>query len=236
MYIGDDYVFLLPQYQMALAHSHSMLHIFLARQPIEVRCLDQQIIGHFIVLDSDCEHEVKMGANECLVYLIDPSSVLCEQIRQKYLHSARIVCPDMDEPIKQFLIDSLDCERKLDGSDLFKCMELKYTGDFQEKKDERIQQVIHGVKSGIFLNLEVKEIAGRVYLSESHLSHLFKAETGMNLKNYLLMNKLKVAFERLNAGMNITESAQAANFFDAAHLCNLVKKTTGLNISEIFPS
>ncbi|MDO5696143.1 MAG: helix-turn-helix transcriptional regulator [Eubacteriales bacterium] len=73
-----------------------------------------------------------------------------------------------------------------------------------------------------------------LHLSESRLSHLFKAETGMNLKNYMVMMRMKKAFMLINSGQSFTEAAVNAAFYDSAHLCKVVKKYTGITVSDVF--
>ncbi len=65
-----------------------------------------------------------------------------------------------------------------------------FAGEVQLSKlnlDERILQILHNVDSFKHLGARVSELADKYSYSESYLTHLFKKETGIALKSYLLM-------------------------------------------------
>ena len=49
------------------------------------------------------------------------------------------------------------------------------------------------VKSHVYENISRADAAGMVFLNEEYFSKLFKAETGMTFKDYVLIEKMKMA-------------------------------------------
>lgn len=73
------------------------------------------------------------------------------------------------------------------------------------------------------------------YLSEkcgyeySYLSHLFSAETGSTIEQYIIAQKIEKVKEWLSYGeLSLTEIAWRLGYSSAAHLGNQFKKVTGL--------
>ena len=70
-----------------------------------------------------------------------------------------------------------------------------------------------------------------VFLSSSRLSHLFKEQTGIPLKSYIILHQMERAFDELFAGKNITESSMIAGFDSPSHFASTVKKMMGMTVS-----
>ncbi|MBQ8619575.1 MAG: helix-turn-helix transcriptional regulator [Clostridia bacterium] len=98
--------------------------------------------------------------------------------------------------------------------------------------DERIEQVIEHIISGEWLDCSVREIAAKVYLSESRLTHLFKATAGISLKSYLVIRRLERAYRYITSGGQMTRAAHESGFASSAHLAYTCKKLTGISASD----
>ena len=72
-------------------------------------------------------------------------------------------------------------------------------------------------------------IAAEMGLSESRLTHLFKEETGVSFRRYLLWLRLGDAMARALAGASLTDAAHAAGFADSAHLSRTCREMFGIN-------
>ncbi|MDO5737971.1 MAG: helix-turn-helix transcriptional regulator [Eubacteriales bacterium] len=230
MHFDDNYIAIVPSYNSADFHSHGMLHIFLSDEAIRVKLADRELNNSFIVLDHWIGHQVELPLNS-LFYLIDPSSFLATNLRSKYLQGNEFYTSDL----KLSKLMKSPNERLQIGEESREILTRLGLCHIQTNlRDERIVQLVEAIKSGELLNLEVVDIAKQMHLSASRLSHLFKAETGMNLKNYLLMMQVKQVFILVNNGQSITEAALNAGFYDSTHLCKVVKKYTGITISDVF--
>lgn len=84
--------------------------------------------------------------------------------------------------------------------------------------------------------LSDKEIAKAVFLSESRLTHLFKENTGISLKSYILIRRLEQAYRFVNSGGKVTRVAMESGFASSAHLAYTCKTLTGISITEVLRS
>lgn len=70
-------------------------------------------------------------------------------------------------------------------------------------------------------------------LSIGRFRHLFSSEVGMPFQRYILWCRLRTAFDALIAGYNITRSAHAAGFADAAHFARTIKAMFGIRAGDL---
>ncbi|MEM8907092.1 MAG: helix-turn-helix transcriptional regulator [Bacteroidota bacterium] len=104
--------------------------------------------------------------------------------------------------------------------------------------DERVEQclAIFAQQLMTYENM-LETLTTRVFLSESRLSHLFKANVGVSLKKYLIWCRLKmVAQQILEKGENLSEAAISSGFYDQAHLSKAFKEILGLSPSKVYNS
>lgn len=229
MLFADDYLVLVPSYAETKEHSHSMLHLILSEEEIQLQA-DILYKGEMILLSPFVSHQVRVKPGRTLLFLIDPSSRLGEEIEKKFLQE-KIYCNSLPEKLAPYLKKALEGYLQTIFPDFWTSLGILSK---EEKKDERVDSILDGVKDHSLLFFSLPELADFVYLSESRLTHLFKETTGMSLKNYLLMRRMELAFRLVHEGMTITEAAHMAGFFDSAHLANVVRKTTGISLSEVF--
>ncbi len=101
--------------------------------------------------------------------------------------------------------------------------------------DERIEKVLslfegEGKEDEA---LTLKDLSQGVSLSQSRLAHLFMEETGIPLKSYTVIRKLKKAYDALFNGDNITMAALNAGFNSPSHFAYTNKLMTGMSASGI---
>jgi AraC-like DNA-binding protein len=77
-------------------------------------------------------------------------------------------------------------------------------------------------------NLDARNLAALVHLSESRFTHLFRAQTGLPLSRYLLWSRLLCALEAVAHGANMTLAAHQAGFADLAHMSRTFRETFGV--------
>lgn len=80
----------------------------------------------------------------------------------------------------------------------------------------------------------VASIAAAVSLSPGRFAHLFREQTGLAVRRYLLWLRLRDAIEEVAGGSSLTEAAHAAGFSDAAHLTRTFRRMFGVAPSEAF--
>lgn len=84
--------------------------------------------------------------------------------------------------------------------------------------------------------LLAKELAARVGLSAGRFAHLFREQTGLPVRRYLLWLRLLRAINQLSRIVSLTDAAHEAGFADSAHLTRTFRRMFGITPSEIFRS
>ncbi|UGT92935.1 helix-turn-helix domain-containing protein [Mycobacterium ostraviense] len=77
------------------------------------------------------------------------------------------------------------------------------------------------------------DIAVRIGISTTRLTHLFTAEVGLPLRRYVLWLRLMMALRAVAAGDDLTTAAHAAGFADSAHLTRTSRAMFGLAPSSL---
>lgn len=94
------------------------------------------------------------------------------------------------------------------------------------KLDERITQCIRLINTSE--SVALSELARACSLSLSRLSHLFKAETGITLRQYAQHRKMIGSIHGLHNNMNYTHAAFHGGFSDQPHFNNVFKRMFGI--------
>ena len=82
-------------------------------------------------------------------------------------------------------------------------------------------------------DISVSSVAQSLNISEGHLSHTFKKETGSTLLGYLTRYRIHKAAELLKDGrMKVYEVAEQVGYRDIGYFSNTFKKITGKTPSE----
>ena len=102
--------------------------------------------------------------------------------------------------------------------------------------DPRIRRVLALVGAAAGRKAPLGELAEAVGLSEGRLGHLFREQTGLPVRRYLLWLRLGDALGELAGGGSITEAAHAAGFADSAHLSRTFRRMLGVAPSEVMGS
>lgn len=84
--------------------------------------------------------------------------------------------------------------------------------------DERIARALETIRRTDITAIRLEEIAAAVFLSPSRFAHLFRAETGVPLRRYVLWRKFTRAVQLIGRGATLTAAAHRSGFADSAHL------------------
>ncbi|GAB2680130.1 AraC family transcriptional regulator [Nocardia goodfellowii] len=76
------------------------------------------------------------------------------------------------------------------------------------------------------------ELAARVGISGSRLSHVFTAQVGLPYAAWRRWTRLHQAFEVVRAGGSLTEAAHTSGFADSAHLTRTCRELIGITPTE----
>ena len=109
---------------------------------------------------------------------------------------------------------------------------------FSELKTEGMSRYISEAAEYISLHsgnpdLTVGEIAGKLGISEGHLSHTFKRETGQTILSYITGCRIQKATLALKSGKyKVYEVAEMAGYRDITYFSTTFKKLVGKSPSE----
>ncbi len=98
------------------------------------------------------------------------------------------------------------------------------------KIDERIKKSIEIIRQAEDITL--KQIAEHSYLSTYRFSHLFKQQTGMSFREFVLYTKLVKSLKAIYQNQNFTHSSHAGGFADQAHFTRTFYKAFGVLPSQ----
>ena len=83
-------------------------------------------------------------------------------------------------------------------------------------------------------DISIAVIAEHLRVSEGHLSHVFKKQTGMTVTNYLTKTRIDAAMRMLSRDhVKVYEAAAAVGYKDVTYFSATFKKLTGLSPSEV---
>lgn len=81
----------------------------------------------------------------------------------------------------------------------------------------------------------VADVAQALKLSPTRITHVFSQEVGIPFRRFVLWTRIKRAVTAFQVGNDLTASAIAAGFSDAAHFSRTFKEMFGLSPSLVLP-
>ncbi|HEX6971122.1 MAG TPA: AraC family transcriptional regulator [Limnochordia bacterium] len=102
-------------------------------------------------------------------------------------------------------------------------------GAFEPGPDPRVARVIAQLRARPAARLSLSEAAAMAELSPEYFSHIFKAETGMTFRRYVVEARIERARQLLDeTGMSVTEIANALGYDDLALFSRQFKAYCGV--------
>lgn len=108
---------------------------------------------------------------------------------------------------------------------------IDYTFDFSEiKHSDAIYRIMEYVKLNYSEKITLEEIASYVHLSPSHISCMFRKETGQTISTYVSHVRIEKSKTLLRQpGVPIAEIAGLCGFEDQSYFTRVFKKQTGIS-------
>ncbi len=218
----------------AAEHKHLMLHLFYKPyKKMQLIVEGEKIAGNCIIVDTDILHTLPETNDLLFFCCIDTTTETAAQLRKKYLLKSKS-CTVEDNRLEELFDKELpSLSHSLRDSFTPSALEILgiKTDPGRCKKDARIQDVLREINSFSHIESTTAQIAQRFFLSESRLSHLFKKETGISLKSYLVLTKLQKAYKLIASGVSVTEAALESGFSSISHLADTNKRMMGMTIT-----
>lgn len=110
----------------------------------------------------------------------------------------------------------------------------RYFPDFFKMFDDEKNELIYKIQKDFEINysqeISLADLSRKYNISQSYLSHIFKATTGKSIKSYLLACRITAAKKYLvNSNKRISEIVELCGFSDCSNFSRIFKRTTGLS-------
>lgn len=221
----------------AEVHKHWLLQMFLSFEDnLNIEVDGSLITCNSILVNMNTVHTFSSEGKIHFTMLIDPTTQLGRVMREKLKEKSFYVFPNEETAIMQQNLKNALLKRRKDALMSFiKSIDYKFAFSNIISFDGRIEEVLN------FLNdcpcedefHQIKYLSQQISISESRLAHLFKRETGIPLKSYIVLRKLQSAYELIFKGENITTAALNAGFDSPSHLAYTNKMMTGMSATNI---
>lgn len=212
-------------------HAHHAVQICLARRgtfrlrtgPVEAwRRFRAAAVG------PDQPHQLEGGKNELALLYLDPESDEGRRLRAVTAGSGFLRLPSS-------LVAHLEPwgGRPLDIDEAAAVVNrlLAVLAPIERQRpalDARVARSLEWLRSVPSRPRAASKVAARVSLSTGRFAHLFRDNTGVPLRRYLLWLRLVSAVQQMAAGGTPTDAAAAAGFSDAAHLSRTFRRMFGI--------
>lgn len=176
-----------------------------------------------VAFDTTTEHSC-YAYNKPITFInIEPESQWGYRLKKKFFFHgpyhifSEEACKEIIHHTKQ-LVKQFNNHEKNSWKSIFSRLFPEIQNHSSVQTDERIARVREYIKTHLHGELSVKYLGENVaYLSESHLLHLFKKETGVPIRKYILWIRMLHALHQIFQGSNLTKASHSAGFSDAAH-------------------
>ncbi|WP_407436828.1 helix-turn-helix transcriptional regulator [Treponema sp.] len=229
LFFEKTYIIVVPTFKDTLVHHHNMLHVFFGNGDLKLSACGKEICGNVIILENDIEHKAPDGEIAFFLF-VDPTSHFAEVLREKFLKGEPAVAVNL--PQATFDKASL-------AEESIKKTVFDFAGVVQLSKlnlDERILQILNNIDDFKHLGSRVSELADKYSYSESYLTHLFKSETGIALKSYLLMRQFEYVWREVMKGRSLTDASMDAGFSSPSHFSDVCRKLIGISVTKVLES
>lgn len=218
-------------------HKHWLLQMFLSSEKeLNIEVNGQLISCGAILVNVDTPHLFKTDGEPHFTLLVDPTTELGHVLRELLLDQPFYVFPLEKTVLMQQTFKNALAQKSNDAFLSF-VEGIISQFDYSNMKnfDNRVIEVLDLLDDCIHEDEfhQIKHFSNKTCLSESRLAHLFKEETGIPLKSYIVLHKLQIAYESIFNGESITTAALNAGFDSPSHLAYTNKMMTGMSATNI---
>ena len=221
-------------------HDHHAIQIALSFDSFfTIQLRDQSSLNvKAAIIDSDQPHECRTNDATFLLLNIDPETNIGKALKRLYF-THQGIAELATEHTAEFI---QEIEKCLTGNMLNGRFIYEITRQFLSKLslvqdtgiiDERISEVLKLLNNVNDAAIKVNDLAGKVFMSQSRLIHLFKEQVGIPIRKYILWTKVLLVLKKVFETKNIREAAFYAGFSDAPHFNRTFKKMFGLHPTSI---
>lgn len=217
-------------------HKHWLLQMFLSSQKLSIEVNGQLIPCSAILINMNILHTVKAEGESHFTILVDSTTELGRKMSELLMDQPYYIFPqEKTMEMQKNFINALEQKSNNAILSFAKSITLQFSSYHMKDFDDRVVKVLNSLDDCSHEDEfhQIKNLSKKVSLSESRLAHLFKDETGIPLKSYIVLHKLLGAYESIFNGENITTAALSAGFDSPSHLAYTNKMMTGMSATNI---
>jgi AraC-like DNA-binding protein len=218
-------------------HKHWLLQMFLSsHKDLNIEINGQRIPCGAILVNIDTPHIFNTEGEPHFTMLIDSTTELGRMLRGLLMDQPFYVFPHEETIVMQQTFKEVSLEKSHDAFISFvQSILLRFDYSDVENFDNRVMKVLNLLNECVHEDEfhQIKYFSEKTGLSESRLAHLFKEETGIPLKSYIVLHKLQKAYDAIFNGETITTAALNAGFDSPSHLAYTNKMMTGMSATNI---
>lgn len=214
-------------------HSHHAIQIvFSFDVPFDIEIGSERLRTHCIAINRDVVHQFLGQEKSYLFFYVEPESEFGGQLQTKLANGYE--CWEKGHVFLKKIQSSIQQNGLFVGTVKKALAEALNLTPITPQLDDRIARVIDLIEKKPDRKLSIPLLAESAELSESRLQHLFKEQTGISMKRYMLWKRMIDGIGFAAHGSDLTTAAFEAGFSDAAHMSRTFKEMFGINLSKIF--
>lgn len=239
IYYGSDHILSVTDFNQPDLHKHWAKHIAVSLdKEITVVVGTNKIECAGIMINSNVKHTISCKAQRHLVFSFEESSNISSELDRNYLRTSDfcLLNPSIVNAIRrEFHLFDLTNATDSYHAMYHKILDLIGLQQSQCKiSDIRIIKALEFIQDKKEMNHDIiKEILELINISQSRFSHLFKEQVGLPVNSYLVMMKLKKAYQYIFEGCDITKAALMAGFDSSSHFAATSKDMIGLSAKNM---
>ncbi|WP_243103947.1 helix-turn-helix domain-containing protein [Clostridium sp. JN-1] len=233
-----DHIIIVADYSEPKEHSHFAMQMIIGIEDDVMCTIDgNEVRGRGIIIETKIKHTARIGHGKMLVVLVEKTSEFAAVLTKKMLISQGekygYLSESLINKVRKIVLDK-ENDNKLNHIEALLQEEFDlYTPQIAEY-DNRIRDCIKYIDSCETIEANIFEQLETVsFLSKSRLSHLFRNEVQISLAGYLVIAKIKKAYEFVQLGEDLSTAAVHAGFNSPSHFAATVKRNFGNSFSEM---
>ncbi|MFI9408138.1 helix-turn-helix domain-containing protein [Nocardia sp. NPDC052316] len=208
-------------------HAHHAVQIIIAAGPITVAGANVEYTGTHMIIPADAPHRVLRGAPAGIAVFLDPDSAAGRAATHRadtvgWSGGPALSLPDQDAPIAAAV------------TELMTILAPDSTTVPDAVRHPAVTAALHCLPVLVAAGtVRTADLAARLGISASRLTHLFTAQVGLPLRRYVLWLRLVLVRDAVADGADLTSAAHSAGFADSAHLTRTCREIFGLPPSAL---
>ena len=223
----------------AVHRHHAVQLVFSLDGSFSIDTETDSFSANAVLIGSDTPHRLKGQSGTQVLVLVESGSDTASRLKA-VLNGKGIITISEEllskDASSEFLsiISSSTCNTDILAALNSIINAIAHGADNPNSIDPRIEKARDLINSLPEKKIFAHDIAETLLLSETRFIHLFKQETGIPFRRYVLWKRMMDSILVLLDTADITRAAHEAGFADSSHLARTFKENFGIILSDIF--